>query len=63
MCKNIKSFLIFIKKQTPKVNTRLSFNTSGWHQPSGATNNSREIAVEYAKNQPKTVTYNNIYWR
>lgn len=23
----------------------------------------REIAVEYAKNQPKTMTYNNIYWR
>lgn len=23
----------------------------------------REVAVEYAKNQPKTVTYNNIYWR
>lgn len=23
----------------------------------------REIAVEYAKNQPKTITYNNIYWR
>jgi hypothetical protein len=27
------------------------------------SNNSREIAVEYARNQPKTVTYNNIYWR
>jgi hypothetical protein len=27
------------------------------------SNNSREIAVAYAKNQPKTVTYNNIYWR
>jgi len=27
------------------------------------SNNSREIAVEYAKNQPKTVTYNNIFWR
>ena len=23
----------------------------------------REIAVEYAKNQPKTINYNNIYWR
>ena len=23
----------------------------------------KEIAVEYAKNQPKTVTYNNIIWR
>lgn len=23
----------------------------------------RAIAIEYAKNQPKTVTYNNIYWR
>ena len=23
----------------------------------------REIAVEYAKNQPKTITYNNINWR
>lgn len=23
----------------------------------------REVAVEYAKNQPKTVTNNNIYWR
>ena len=23
----------------------------------------REIAITYAKNQPKTVTYNNIYWR
>ena len=27
------------------------------------SNNSREIAVEYARNQPKSVTYNNIYWR
>jgi len=27
------------------------------------SNNSREIAVEYARNQPQTVTYNNIYWR
>jgi len=27
------------------------------------SNNSREIAVEYARNQPETVTYNNIYWR
>jgi len=27
------------------------------------SNNSREIAVEHAKNQPKTVTYNNVYWR
>ncbi|HQW69461.1 MAG TPA: hypothetical protein PLH25_07325 [Flavobacterium sp.] len=24
---------------------------------------SLEIAVEYAKNQPKTITYNNIYWK
>lgn len=24
---------------------------------------SREIAVEYAKNQPKTITYNNLTWR
>jgi hypothetical protein len=23
----------------------------------------KEIAVEYAKNQPKTITYNTIYWR
>jgi hypothetical protein len=23
----------------------------------------KEIAVEYAKNQPKSITYNNIYWR
>ncbi len=23
----------------------------------------KEVAVEYAKNQPKTITYNNIYWR
>jgi hypothetical protein len=23
----------------------------------------RDVAVEYARNQPKTVTYNNIYWR
>ncbi len=23
----------------------------------------KEIALEYAKNQPKTITYNNIYWR
>jgi hypothetical protein len=23
----------------------------------------REVAVEYAKNQPKTVTYNNIFWK
>jgi hypothetical protein len=26
-------------------------------------NSYREIAVEYARNQPKTVTYNSIYWR
>jgi hypothetical protein len=26
-------------------------------------NSFREVAVEYARNQPKTVTYNNIYWR
>ena len=23
----------------------------------------KEVAVEYAKNQPKTITYNNIIWR
>ena len=23
----------------------------------------RDVAVEYAKNKPKTITYNNIYWR
>jgi hypothetical protein len=23
----------------------------------------KDIAIEYAKNQPKTITYNNIYWR
>lgn len=23
----------------------------------------RDVAVEYAKNQPKTITYNSIYWR
>jgi hypothetical protein len=23
----------------------------------------RDVAVEYARNQPNTVTYNNIYWR
>ncbi|MBK7882287.1 MAG: hypothetical protein IPJ83_17270 [Saprospiraceae bacterium] len=23
----------------------------------------REVAVEFAKNQPKKVTYNNIFWR
>ncbi len=23
----------------------------------------REVAVEYTRNQPKTITYNNIYWR
>jgi len=23
----------------------------------------REVAIEYARNQPRTVTYNNIYWR
>lgn len=27
------------------------------------TNSYREVAVEQARNQPKTVTYNNIYWR
>jgi len=26
------------------------------------SNNSRQIALEYARNQPKTITYNNIYW-
>ena len=26
-------------------------------------NSYREVAVEQAKNQPKTLTYNNIYWR
>ena len=26
-------------------------------------NTFREVAVEYAKNQPKEVSYNNIYWR
>ena len=26
-------------------------------------NSYREVAVEYARNQPKSVTYNNIYWR
>lgn len=26
-------------------------------------NAARQVAFEYAKNQPKTVTYNNIYWR
>ncbi len=26
-------------------------------------NSYREIAIEHAKNQPKTITYNNIYWR
>ena len=26
-------------------------------------NSYKEIAVEYAKNQPKTITYNNIIWR
>jgi hypothetical protein len=25
--------------------------------------NYREVAVEYARNQPKSVTYNNIYWK
>ena len=27
------------------------------------SDNYREVAVEYARNQPKSVTYNNIYWR
>jgi hypothetical protein len=27
------------------------------------SNNSRQIALEYARNQPQTITYNNIYWR
>ena len=26
-------------------------------------NSYREIAVEQARKQPKTITYNNIYWR
>jgi hypothetical protein len=26
------------------------------------SNNYKEVAIEQAKNQPKTVTYNNIYW-
>lgn len=26
-------------------------------------NSYREVAFEYAKNQPKSITYNNIYWR
>jgi hypothetical protein len=26
-------------------------------------NANREVAVEYARNQPKTITYNNIYWK
>ena len=26
-------------------------------------NASRDVAIEYAKNQPKTITYNNINWR
>jgi len=26
-------------------------------------NSYREVAIEHAKNQPKSVTYNNIYWR
>ncbi len=26
-------------------------------------NSYREVAIEYARNQPRTVTYNNIYWR
>jgi hypothetical protein len=25
--------------------------------------NARAIAIEYARNQPNTITYNNIYWR
>ena len=27
------------------------------------SNNAREVALEFARNQPKTVTYNSIYWR
>ena len=27
------------------------------------SNNSREIAVEYARNQPKTINYTNINWK
>ncbi len=26
-------------------------------------NAARQVALEYARNQPKTITYNNIYWR
>jgi hypothetical protein len=26
-------------------------------------NSYREVAIEFARNQPRTVTYNNIYWR